>query len=838
MVQVGARSSLLSLVCRAAAWAGNADSYERCEVERRSIYEVRKRKRRAPRGQIGSRTDGKPQQARHPTAPRIPPPTLLPEAGSHNFKRQEPDNKAAAEVPAPTPVQSTTLDPIASAVSISLTNSASWALSSVSASFQGEIFALSSQSLIDVAAASSAAGASAGAVITSAAAAATSLVASISSSAAAASSSIAASASNAIEAAQASAQGTMDSSPTATLPSTPASSEADSFLVTPSQIAAIIIGTVIGTAIITLSIVYFISLCRGRSAKKYADKKLDGDERNSPTTYDDSIALDPLPSESTGRANGYLTREEKQLINLPSNTQPVVSQRQQPSLRQHPISHRPSLPPLPEESPRSSERLSLYDTGGDASAGFGFSMGLTPAAEGSLDTAEDEGPVSLELTQRRSVGGTKRTRTVKVRSAREVNKTHHKRPASAAAENPYFNTKSQDRETRNQACDPLQTHQLTRDRATIVRTPSSDTLPHTLRSDFPSPLTLNPPTTTVSAAPQMPALSSWKTQNSQPQQPYPQHRTQNHIAFLLSQAPTSPRQHLSISPGVNGKQRRDTFSISPISPYSSTFGPTPLVSPMFVSPLSPPPKNPLRLIRQSQSEVALRNALMGDDGTRNNEADTDKAHPPLPLRRYSPSDPELLTHAKGQFFEDQDREREGERQDSVGRSRSGSGSVSGTVGGHGIRNGRFTFFPNYGLEPVGSSSSTTGSARSRGSAASGETRGSLWSQRRSNSLNDIEYVAGALEEGRGGGPGGGLLPGAPGGAELAVTMPRFSLFPSMEAGRASANLSSPPTSPRGYHARRSSMSKVEYVLGNERNEDAYGSRRLVPGIRSLQDSWD
>lgn len=133
-----------------------------------------------------------------------------------NGKREEEDGSSPDAPAQSADPDETTLGPLASSVSVSLTSSAASALASISASFRGQISALSSQSSADLAAASAAASASASSVIAS-------VTASAASAGASASASAAASAMSAVAAAKAS----LASATSMTMPSATAVSETD-----------------------------------------------------------------------------------------------------------------------------------------------------------------------------------------------------------------------------------------------------------------------------------------------------------------------------------------------------------------------------------------------------------------------------------------------------------------------------------------------------------------------------------------------------------------------------------------------------------------------------------
>jgi hypothetical protein len=82
--------------------------------------------------------------------------------------------------------------------------------------------------------------------------------------------------------------------------------------ITPSQLVAVVVGTIIGTAIFTLILIYMISICRNRRQER-AYLKYEGKKSN--------IALNSVTNISS-RGEFNLSREEKQRINWPSDTHP------------------------------------------------------------------------------------------------------------------------------------------------------------------------------------------------------------------------------------------------------------------------------------------------------------------------------------------------------------------------------------------------------------------------------------------------------------------------------------------------------------------------------------
>ncbi|KAK6084476.1 hypothetical protein SCUP234_03265 [Seiridium cupressi] len=643
--------------------------------------------------------------------PQISLSTKLPEPEEALHKRQNEKIRVPVAAVPPSPGDSTqTLGPIASAVSASLTSSAAAALASVSADFQGQLGALSAQSSADVAAASAAVSASASAAlasvtesvaaamasisasassaIASADANTASIAASASSAAAAASSSAAASASSAIAAVQSSLGSEVSMTmPSATAPNSSASSEdAGSLLITPSQIAAMVIGTIVGTAIFTLLVVYAVVICRQRREKKHMEKYRK--ERK----YSD-IALNAMDrDDETGRAEGYSSRYHRPAAPHSEGTGSIVPVRQvvRPQKAQL-ITHRPSLPPLQEESPRVSDQFDLYPPREGPSEGLDFhALSYTPE-QTSHGMPEEPDPVKLALIKRQSRGGSKRLAVTRVDSvSHQRHDSNSSNLDASVPANPYFPG-------------PLTPGQPSCKRPRLARTPSSDTLPHPNR-ELPSPLAPNPPMSSAIAPATATSNWGWGAESSsqvpptssqyqnlnaqvQPDYPYtyqpssakPQYipdRNQPHVGFLLQQDSASPRpaqqaqqyeydklypNYVRRSNAANprAENMRPTvstdgvsspiplrpmnhISISPISPYSSTFE-NPLASPNFISPLSPPPKSPLRAImRLSKSDYSLRDQhnvspLSSDDGHDSSR----KATPPLPLRGFSRSSGEL-----------------------------------------------------------------------------------------------------------------------------------------------------------------------------------------------------
>ncbi|KAI1869295.1 uncharacterized protein JN550_005925 [Neoarthrinium moseri] len=646
-----------------------------------------------------------------------------------------PPDPGQQTVPPAAPAE--TVGPNLASMSSSLTSSASSALASVSSSFQGEIASLSSRSSADVAAASSS-GASAisslsvsassasGAIASSAslagaraagasadieAAVSNSIAASASSAGfAAATASAAASASSAIAAARGSTQSTPSTTSTSNYelaqPSSPGSTSENGIIhVTPGQIAAIVIGTMIGSAILTLIIVYFIGMLRKRRSRSSDESYGDGEE----SEYNDQMALNPLgQDDGTGRADGYMSRglNEKGATSW-SPTAATTTNRAhggpkhiplipQASQKLQPISHRPSLPPLPEDR-------GVYHSGNHSSIGFGSTNGLDfsltdPRLGPQGSMPEQPEPVKLTLAKRLSRGGSQRMAVVRTPSqggndaSDTLSSPGHARSPSGP-DNLYFTISSS---VYSPGAGTRPDH---------VRTLSSDIFPRR-KSGIISPLSLNPPTS-ASSVPRVSALASWGSwgpispSNPPPMIPYQYQnlastaapgppasrngntdpnptmpapltpvnqqripdRTQNHIAFLLSQnsqhspqpstqlpqqpgaypgTTTSPEpmvgtaatSHLSPRPLRPIKP----LSISPSSPYSSTFErpaqqPAP-PSPAFMSPLSPPPRSPLRAARSEQSlrtPTTVSPLTTAPPSQRSSPSADDKAMPPLPL---------------------------------------------------------------------------------------------------------------------------------------------------------------------------------------------------------------
>ncbi|KAK9797851.1 putative REJ domain-containing protein [Seiridium cardinale] len=819
--------------------------------------------------------------------PQISPSTKLPGPEESLHKRQNEKIRVPAAAVPPSPGDSTqTLGPIASAVSASLSSSAAAALASVSADFQGQLGALSAQSSADVAAASAVVSASASAALASVTESAAAAMASISASASSAiasadanTASIAASASIAAAAASSSAaasarsaiaavQSSLGSEVSMTMPSATAafnnnnivqpnssasSEDAGSLLITPSQIAAMVIGTIVGTAIFTLLVVYAVVICRQRREKKHMEKY------RKESKYSD-IALNAIGrDDETGRAEGYSSRYHRPAAHHSEGTRSIVpvSQVARPQKAQL-ISHRPSLPPLQEESPRVSDQFDLYPPREGPSEGLDFhALSYTPE-QTSHGMPEEPDPVKLALIKRRSRGGSQRLAVTRVGS---VSHQGHDSDSSnldtSVAANPYFSG-------------PLTPGQPSFKRPRLARTPSSDTLPHPNR-ELPSPLASNSPMSLAKTPATAASNWGWGAESSsqvpltsnqyqnlnaqvQPDYPYtyrpstakPQYipdRNQPHIGFLLQQDSVSPRpvqqaqqyEYDKLHPNdirkfnaanPRAENMRPTvstdgvsspiplrpinhISISPISPYSSTFE-NPLASPNFISPLSPPPKSPLRAVmRLSKSDYALRDQhnvspLSSDDGHDSSR----KATPPLPLRRFSRSSGELGAVGLAQATagldlnigpsgtspfprttndDDDDDEYDGEddditamtpglpalrRTDTAASGPSRASSLT-TKSYHSNTNpnggGRFTFLASNGHTPDSSNRSSTPTS----------PWGPLPSlrKRRSSSLGRIEIPPEQLTV-------GGIYVGAPG--------PKFVLFPRSGAGGSAASTRTSP----------------------------------------------
>ncbi|ETS78878.1 hypothetical protein PFICI_08731 [Pestalotiopsis fici W106-1] len=820
---------------------------------------------------------------------------------------------AAAPAPPSDPAQTTTttLGPLASSVSVSLTSSAASALASVSASFQGQLSALSSQSSADVAAASGAVSASASSALASASASASSAVASAnavtdalnasaSSAIAAASSSAALSASSAVAAASSSAaasamsavvavQASLSSQasvmmPSATMPTATAdvsnnlvqpnssgsTDDSGVLVVTPSQIAAIVIGTIVGTAIFTLLVVYGVMLCRQKREKKYLEKLRNGNKDN------DQIVLHAIDhDDETGRAEGYSSRDEKQRANWSVQSRAAGPAMSRDGPKGPLTSHRPSLPPLPEESPRVSDQFNLYPPGEGTSHGLDFHPMTYGSEQIGPGMPEEPAPVKLSLMKRRSKGGSQRIAVARVGStSRQGGENAHKPQRSLSSVTPYFSAPI------SQVSSPFQ-------RPPLDRTPSSDTLPRR-RSDVVSPLALNPlpsATTgprstsgftwgswgpeTTSQPPPIPSLNVPAQPVYQPYSPYGNLATrqqyvpdngQDNISFLLQQQSSSSDlsqraaqpggydDYAGTSSGLgNANQISSDYlstpqptrpynhlsGISANSPYSSTFE-VPLASPAFMSPLSPPPKSPLRtVVRLTKSDRELRDQHNvspvssdgGGDGSGSNM--THKAAAPLPLRRLSRSSGELgavgLAQAtagldlnigpSGMAFNidqvvldppnattttQQADNATARTTTTLGSDRpSRASSLRSTYTNTNPNGGgRFTFLSSNGHTPESSRRSLTPTSPWGGPAAAAPPH--HLRKRRSSSLGRIEIPPEQLTA-------GGIYVGAPG--------PRFTLFPRTDGGNSRA-MPPPvvaPLSPSGLsHGKSRSTGNADY----------------------------
>ncbi|KAH6646701.1 hypothetical protein BKA67DRAFT_580337, partial [Truncatella angustata] len=273
------------------------------------------------------------------------------------------------------------------------------------------------------------------------------------------------------------------------------------FLVTPSQIAAIVIGTIVGTAILTLLVVYSIVLCREKRRRKY-EKYKQGPEDNyesAPNVADHD--------DQTGRAEGRSTRDEKRakwsIAPRPAvAVKPIVSPKH-PAMPTRPqqaqlISHRSklSLPALPEESPRVSDQFDLHPPEAESSnSALAFhALSYTPEQPAGWRIPEPD-TVKLTLTKRQSRGGRQRLAVTRVGGASQQasNNTKDMKRAFGFA-NPYAaGPSSWEGEPPFRGPPP-------------VRTPSSETLPYPSNA-MPSPLALNPPAG-ISTTSQYPS-STW-----------------------------------------------------------------------------------------------------------------------------------------------------------------------------------------------------------------------------------------------------------------------------------------------------------------------------------------
>lgn len=462
-------------------------------------------------------------------------------------------------------------------------------------------------------------------------------------------------------------------------------------------------------------------------------------------------------------------------------------------------------------------------------------MSYTPeqSAPGMLEEPE---PVKLALMKRTSQGGSQRLAVRRVGSVSQRGGGDTNANQRASVVNPYFSSPM------SAGAPPFQ-------RPALVRTPSSDTLPHS-NGDFPSPLALNPPLG-ASTGPRVPAFTwgSWgpdapvrasllpdqyQNLNAQLQSDYPytyrapisqphysQERNQDHISLRLQRDDVSPRSAQEPSYNAESSHRSNTGArftesgylppnplnpknnraISPVSPYSSTFE-NPLASPSFMSPLSPPPKSPLRtVVRPSRSDYSLRersvSPLSSDGGD-----STDKPMPPLPLRRLSRSSGALgaLNFAQATAGLDLSAGPGGALftptppfltcTDTNGTTFSGVVSRASSLRSSNTNTnpdggGQFTFLASNGHTPESNRSVTPTSPWGPLPALK---------KRRSSSLGRIEILPEELTT-------GGIYVGAPG--------PRFTLFPRTDGGNESSIAAIAPMSPLGMgHSRSHSTGNV------------------------------
>ncbi|KAH8678177.1 hypothetical protein BX600DRAFT_507143 [Xylariales sp. PMI_506] len=327
---------------------------------------------------------------------------------------------------------------------------------------------------------------------------------------------------------------------TAVQPDTTPSDQGSAFEVTPSQIAAIVLGTVIGTATITLFIVYIIANRRRHAARRLGEKAESlEDGRNSPKG---NIAMDnirreltPITNSSVGNlsANNDTVRPYRHHIarakpyprqNKPKNMskrslsaenlksaarqlhrkkeqqeemerrqrlQLLHEYREQLKREQHEQKQRQPLPAKPqpavvnprlsaldeESSPRNSEHLSVYDAGGDTAAGFGF---IPKNMSMVLDNPKT---MRLQLKRRWSAGGSKRVQVLRVQSYSEDSE-------QSGTPEPYFGPGGSTRENKTQSPEipPVPPVPL---RPPLLPLASSDTLPYKPASAT-SPLSLHP----------------------------------------------------------------------------------------------------------------------------------------------------------------------------------------------------------------------------------------------------------------------------------------------------------------------------------------------------------
>jgi hypothetical protein len=339
----------------------------------------------------------------------------------------------------------------------------------------------------------------------------------------------------------------------------PTSTDGNIFVVTSSQITAIIVGTFVGSAIVTLVIVCFISSCRKKRAAKYAEKQ-GLDAGGSPNSQDHD--------ESTGRAEGYWSRQEAGTVPTSAAlSRPSASTGRAPAAAPAPtpqrppsVVHRPNLPTLVEESPPVSATLNpSYSARNVPTRSTADGLPYSPPVVNGVPQQPE--PVKLALSKRVSRGGSQRTAVVRLGSQEISDNGRLSSGLSISTSQPndsYFLPGSS-----------RASSQALPNRPSLSRSPSSETLP-VLRKTMASPLTLNPPNAAFSA-PEIPAIPHWtgplksKTppnagvdqrqtgsqygnQESQAQIPQSQRQSQqpddpftraepqlSHIAFLVSQ---------------------------------------------------------------------------------------------------------------------------------------------------------------------------------------------------------------------------------------------------------------------------------------------------------------
>lgn len=446
-----------------------------------------------------------------------------------------------------------------------------------------------------------------------------------------------------------------------------------------------VIGTAVGTAILILLVVYGVIICRHRKRKTQIERY----QRKS--NYDDKITLNAIVhDDETGRAEAYSLRDEKQRANWPVRSKPVVTTRQMyVTQKAQLVYHRPNLPPLQEKTPRVSEKLDLYPPGEGPSSTFDYhAIRYTPEPP-APGVPEEPEPVKLALTKRQSRGGKQRLAVTRVGSVSQQGGQKTTGNTTPSSTNPYFSG-------------PVTSGVTPFPRPPLIRTPSSDTLPHP-NSRLPSPLALNPllgaataphvsaftwgsrDTEPLPQAPRLPSQYQNLKGQVQPDWPYtnvspntnPQYtsdRSANHVGFLLDPNHPSPQpaqtptysttrpsntgsSSLNAIPTMSGagaklarssdlspqpSDARNHLSISLVSSYSSMFD-NPLASPSFMSPLSPPPKSPLCSgVQLSKSEYTLREHNVSPPSSDEEGLNSaEKPMPPLPSRRRSCSSGEL-----------------------------------------------------------------------------------------------------------------------------------------------------------------------------------------------------